>query len=541
MFAEGSPQFIAAFMSDSLAKMPLPTPMTEQRACVIRKQCKQLDESIAEMQALYGHVPPDRWQDIHKRYVMARISRDLIYFQLFRINDLPLEIISIIIREVVWAGGSSDVGIRTRIRLTSVCKRWREVAIGDATLWKSVWFRDKPPHARAFCWFDRAGATAIDIRVSEPHEGLWTGPQMEALFDKVLLKGSQIRSIVVTVNNWPPALVVLDRVSEYCQQRSMPLLERFELHRSGSPYVWIGAGYEPDKHRIPMTLFGGVQLPSVEHVTINGIHIDWNLSPLSNLTRLDIRRIPLELSPSLDRFREILRLCPRLSKLSLDGAGPSWKPISPDDEPVVLPNLSHLVVGDYSLQYALYVLQQFKAPNIRELSLMNLVGEDYAPFYSMITGSFPEVRVLTLFNIECTGTSSCSLAMIKWLMSMPKLGFLRIAGLRQHVINLFLYDCAGLPLGPTTSQDKVPKEERRRIHVAPQLKYVDVVANDPQLVVSLVLTRRAIGLPLKKVFIDRGLSLKFSNEQSAHLLSASEIYIMPAPVQTDEELDLLES
>ncbi|KAF4604935.1 hypothetical protein EYR40_003718 [Pleurotus pulmonarius] len=530
---------IATYMSKSLANMPAPAPMTPTRAQMIRKSCEQAYRDTERLLELRATCPRDKRQEINNHLMRVRLARSLIYWQLFRINDLPNEILSIILRDVVWSGTVPEAGVTNRLRITWVSKRWREVAINDSTLWSAIWFRDPAPQERSFCWFERAGKATLDIRVAEPRGGQWTGEEMAVFLDRLFVKLEQIRSLIVVVDNWPPALVVLDKIQEYSTRRTFGLLERFEIHRNGSPYVWIGAGYEPDRHRDPMKLFGGAILPALRSITINGVHIDWNRSPLSNLTRLDIRRIPLEMSPTLPRFREILQNCPDLARLSLDGAGPVWTPpLAAVFSPIVLPNLRHLVIGDYSLQYAMYVGTQISAPNIRALTLMNLVGEDYAPFFNMITGAFPDIRVLTVHNIECVAVPASRAVMVKWLKSMPKVGYLRMANLKMNFLQLFLGD------GEDPSFDLSARWEGNAIMpprqiITPNLLYLEVYASDPALVASLVLARKAIGAPFRKVFVDLALTAKFTPEQSRAFVNGSQIYVLPVPVQTPEEAELM--
>lgn len=47
----------------------------------------------------------------------------------------------------------------------------------------------------------------------------------------------QIRLLVIAVDNWPPALVVLSRLQELSRSGTAINLERFEIHRVGRPYV----------------------------------------------------------------------------------------------------------------------------------------------------------------------------------------------------------------------------------------------------------------------------------------------------------------
>lgn len=69
---------------------------------------------------------------------------------------------------------------------------------------------------------------------------------------------------------------------------------------------------------------------------------------LENLTTFDIRRLPSSHSPAAARFREILINCPRLQKLSMDGAGPVLEGEMEHLVPVKLAHLRTLVIANFT-------------------------------------------------------------------------------------------------------------------------------------------------------------------------------------------------
>ena len=79
-------------------------------------------------------------------------------------------------------------------------------------------------------------------------------------------------------------------------------LERFELYRTSRPRLWIGPHFEPEEHREPIALCNGSVLPKLNYLCLNGVHIDWNVTHISNLTVLDLRRLAMECNPTLYQF-----------------------------------------------------------------------------------------------------------------------------------------------------------------------------------------------------------------------------------------------
>ena len=110
---------------------------------------------------------------------------------------------------------------------------------------------------------------------------------------------------------------------------------------------------------------------------------------MHNLYVLDMRRVPIENCPSIYVFRDMLEGCPQLSKLVLDAAGPRWVVKGVVDvglPPVDLPYLATLVIGDFTMLYAIYVLNTFTARNTIDLTILNMVGYDYGPLIEHLTG-----------------------------------------------------------------------------------------------------------------------------------------------------------
>lgn len=104
---------------------------------------------------------------------------------------------------------------------------------------------------------------------------------------------------------------------------------------------------------------------------MNGVHIDWIRSPLRNLRTLDIRRVALQVAPDFKQFCSMLMACPQLDKLTLDGAGPKMNMELFNGvrvKPLLIPTLRQLVIGDFSLAYAYFMLSIFSAPNLKDLS-----------------------------------------------------------------------------------------------------------------------------------------------------------------------------
>ncbi|KAJ7727821.1 hypothetical protein DFH07DRAFT_930642 [Mycena maculata] len=461
--------------------------------------------------------------EVQAQLVFARQSYLLRYFRTFRINDLPTEIISNILRFVVW--DSMKRPVDARLRITWTCKRWREIAIADSTLWNAVWFRGTGVRIeRAWAWFDRARQAPLDIRIDGDPAGEDSDDEsenMRHMLLRLLNKLSTIRMLIIVVDDWKSALVVLELLGQYgAAGAGMPMLQRFELHRGGlknedrRSLIWPTL--------TPQPFLGGVTAPSLAYLSLNGVPIDWSRSVLENLTTFDIRRLPTSHSPDAARFREILINCPRLQKLSMDGAGPIFEEQDMDLlDPVELPHLRTLVIADFTRPYAMFLFSQFSAPNVNDLTLMNLCGDDYLPLFLQLTSAFPKVRLLTAYSIQFEASHAGLIAMTRWLDSMPLLAYLRVANVANQFFGTFFRP------GRLNPSNYNP--------VAPHLTVVDCQSVDPAILVQWAKDRHRFMSPLRKIYISEELGDRLETEQIKELTGLCTLAKLPRGATTPEE------
>lgn len=476
--------------------------------------------------------------------LQLQFKRSLVYWRMFRFMDLPPEIISNIFHLVVWSASHPLEGVRQRLRLTWVCGVWRRLMIEDPMIWNAIWFHDAPPYERSWEWFKRAGSARLDIRLNEvdpQHTSIrdppkFTAQQMSDILDRLFTKLSQIRMLVVIVELWPPALTVLQKL-QTAGNAGVPInIERLEVHRCGMPYLWIGPGFDTQGHRDPAVLFGG-KTHSLRYLCLSGIHIDFDDTPLSNLTTLDLRHIAMESSLTLRRFREILQNCPNLDKLTLDGCGPQPEPRWFDHAPVELPNLKIFTIGSFSLSFACFIVAQVHAPRVRDLTLMTLTGGDYIPLIGMLTRKFTQVRILTLYNVHLELSGVGKRAFVRWLDTMPEIGYTRLARMKPEILYLFAED----PMHYRKPSEKPGSETALPIrHVLCQkLQYMEVQALPPATIAEFCRLRRSRGTPIKKTYLNTPWADGLTPDDIKLLQHETTLYIAPVGSNTAEENMLL--
>ena len=512
----------------------VPHPLSAREVIENRLECERRLIHIRDLEAKLRLRAPARYPHIEQTLLVSRIEYRFRFWRSFRLNDLPTEIITNIFRYVAWSSTSANAGVKGRLWLTWTCKHWRTIALGDPTLWNAIWFRDLPPFERSLAWFHRAAVAPLDIRINDQEKYHYNDKDMEALLTKLFTKISNIRILIVVVKDWEPILVVLDKLRSASRSGIPLVIERFELHRTGSPYIQLGEGFQPSSFLLPIALFGGVQAPLLRYLSLNGVHVDWRCSPLANLTTIDIRRIPLERSPGILEFRDLLRISPALQKLCMDGAGPQWQPEEDTSglDAVELLELKILILSDFSLHYASYVLSHISAPNVRDLTLMNLIGEDYTPVIAQVTTRFTDVRLLTVYSVELLESSKTSHILVKWLESMPRLTYLRIAKVQQVFLDAFLRD-------PYTFELVTDQASATGQCLCPNISILECQAVDPKVIDSWADRRRSRGAPLKKIYITRDIASKITPEDQILLSMLAGLFVLEFGAKAPEEDEIL--
>ncbi|KAJ7583536.1 hypothetical protein C8J56DRAFT_894201 [Mycena floridula] len=491
--------------------------------------------------------------ELDARIEYERADLNIRYYRLFRINDLPLEILTNIFRFYIWAVASPNQGVLVRLYTTWVCRHWRFVAISDTTLWSAVWFRDHPLYERSWTWADRAGETMLDIRINDSEKEPLSDADMDAFMDRLIPKLPHVRMLIILLQNWEPVLTVLKRLSEASLVTAPGGLTRFELHRLAQPFHWPGEFFQPVGHtRYIYPAFGGVEMPSLRYFSVNGVNFDWDQSKLKNLTTIDLRRVPIQLSPKVHRFRQLLIDSPQLEKLSFDGAGPCVQPTYQNSNGTIeLKHLHTLVVANFTHQYAFQVFSHISAPNLLDMTLMNFFG-DYTPLYLKLAGRFPTIRLMTLYGVTVHNSAAGVRAFVRFIDSMPLLTYLRIASVGSDLLRTFLYDADTFQFHKSLTgeladfycfeasalQGRLPLHKDNPRLMAPKLVTMEIEAMDSDAMRRFLTSRALSGYPMGKVYV-AGPMPNLTRQKLQELAQLVPFMTMAPGAKTPEEAELL--
>jgi len=220
----------------------------------------------------------------------------------------------------------------------------------------------------------------------------------------------------------------------------------------------------------------------------------------------------------------MLESSPNLRKLSLDGAGPTvpMNSAARPYPPVFLPRLETLILGDFLVAYAISYAGIIHAPNVREITLLNLVGDDHAQLFKVLTGKFPGLLILTLFGVKIRMAAENARIMVQWLLSIPKIKFVRMGGMEPDLLDLLCVDgrfhiSNDTPLMLATEVTQTILANGSPIIPCPELEAIEAQQININSVVRFVSDRKKLEVPLRKLYIHHNWFESMSPDEKAIL------------------------
>ncbi|EPT01497.1 hypothetical protein FOMPIDRAFT_1085927, partial [Fomitopsis schrenkii] len=386
---------------------------------------------IRELNRLRKQVEPRKIVSLDGEVAKEKFRRKVLGWQLFLVNELPPELLVEIFRYVVLSTHVMFGEPLQKLRLTWVCKHFRELALADGLLWGRIVFNDPAPWTRSLTFLERAKETPLDLCLDDSAEGVpnFTHNQVMYLGQRFRVKAHNIRSLVVSLNDWIGPWFILKLFANV----SAPLLDYFQLDRGWEPYLWTTTAFPDPDSRAPIP-FCNNDAPNIARLTLNGISVKWCTIHTGKLRTLDIRRLAPDVCPTTAEFRALIS-APNLTKMHLHAAAPLLPPEGqPRLPPVYTAKLRELRLGDMTCDAAMNVLYSIHAPDVRIFALSKLGGMDYTPLFEMLTRRFAKVEILTLANVQVEDTVQARAHLITWVDMMMGLRVFRVEGLSTYAI-----------------------------------------------------------------------------------------------------------
>jgi hypothetical protein len=286
------------------------------------------------------------------------------------------------------------------IRISHVCRRWRETAVKTPSLWTKIRLSDNPKSlVRSAVWLTRSREHPVDVSIEFvlPDEILfWSKREisnsavykaaerdLQRALGVIIPHSHRCRSFELCLSlpdHMDLALSFLETVP------GAPFLERISLtcdDFNSRDQVEDSEGSEIEDSAAPRLIFSG-NTPKLLSVNLRSVAIDWNLllfepvqssvklggtpSRLSTLRTLSILDPTIRPWPDVVEFTNVLQCCTRLSSLDLQNVSLKSGALPEGEVRVLLPYLTELALASDNSIDATNILSCIYAPELTDFS-----------------------------------------------------------------------------------------------------------------------------------------------------------------------------
>jgi len=275
--------------------------------------------------------------------------------------------------------------VRVPLVLSSVSRLWQQVALGTPHLWSSlcitpelIEYVERDPHAHSVSgqlntshitsYLVRSRKCPLNILIDARDENwsfepelvsdhgvedlytpFFTSEHMDTVFALLLPHLSRWKSLSILTDCWAPMYTALTVINPFITRFGAPLLESLSLMRCND-LISFAPRFQPHQLKEPAFLKSGTRethpdiewcpnmLPSLKHLSLRGVHVDWDA------------------------------LGDSLSTIPEDAVAASTV-LHHDHVPAHLPHLRNITVGYRTAMEGRVALELIDAPNVKELSL----------------------------------------------------------------------------------------------------------------------------------------------------------------------------
>ena len=260
--------------------------------------------------------------DAAKRLVLSMLTHHNMFVP---ISILPAGILARIFHVIAFSGEPYSLGW---VHVTHVCRGWRQIALGDSTLWTRF-------------------STSLGPRNKD-----WIAEQLSRARNAPLIieldgsMGKDAFSLFTPHISHTRELYLRNLHSEIVQEISIhnaPALERLELSVSNAPQTGIN-----------WHSFFKAPLPKLRIFCVSQILLPWSLIPRGQLTELkvtlnkEVLISGVSQHDDLNQLIDLLVNCPALEVLTLENCMPATVTESSGGQAIHLPLLSRLCLGGSS-------------------------------------------------------------------------------------------------------------------------------------------------------------------------------------------------
>ncbi|KAH7912410.1 hypothetical protein BJ138DRAFT_1148430 [Hygrophoropsis aurantiaca] len=308
------------------------------------------------------------------------------------ISFLPPELLAKVFVDYAYMAYKENRGKSSRsrslmwIRVTHVCRHWRQVALAFPALW-TLLVLENSSWTEQMLIRSKMAPLVIDVDLNHfPKSGDTAG--------KALKHISRVREFRLAAPHRAMGETMALLINPAPLLESLTLSDNLEGFLSYLSAHVLGSVAPYTATRIPADLFGGYT-PSLRKVTFKRCQFTWPSSLLVDLTHLDIRHLISQFRPSLSQLVSCLNRMPALRRCILEDVLPLLPenampmPTVPIEERVSLLALESLYLGGTLLE-CVQIIAHLNLPKNINLKLTCVAapgadGLDFSPLFPFIS------------------------------------------------------------------------------------------------------------------------------------------------------------
>ncbi|KZO95744.1 hypothetical protein CALVIDRAFT_564405 [Calocera viscosa TUFC12733] len=327
---------------------------------------------------------------------------------------LPVELISRILETTVHAHQQNEAE-RALVRLLSVSRRLRDVALSTPSLWTSLRVTDSGVRESTLQHLQRSGVLRLDVTITVRCRNHKTMPCKEG----VSMLMESLATLQASMSRWRtldfnlPSCWLTQEALSTCGTalRNLEVLTVRTGHSDRGDYATP----------LPSVL---VHMPRLRTINFHWYNFRW-VEPacLASVTKIRLASYYMDDPSLVPELLEMLRACPNLERLELDTIAERWVPRlshPPTFMPVELPKLKSIVLTDCGHEKAQILLRDIRCPNVTAINLA-MVG-NLNGVLDILSSEVHSWEHVTEFSIAlCDFRASMLMGLLKNMPSLRKL------------------------------------------------------------------------------------------------------------------------
>ncbi|OCB89058.1 hypothetical protein A7U60_g3741 [Sanghuangporus baumii] len=455
-----------------------------------------------------------------------------------------------------------------QVRMSHVCRRWRELALQMPTLWTTLDFRERRPWQKSQEWLTRSKQSPLDIIIdrslvnssSDDDDDDGTGfsdvaakeaqADLGFILNLITPHVSRWHTFELTVDMYDDMVLALKRLEQCPAHPGAPSLQSLALYVHEDYDDFESGSFDYSEQKKLFLPFGG-HAPRLEKVELWGVHLDWTLliptsersllslnfppSVTTNLTELELAYHTKDVRPSYVDFVNIIRSSPKLISLKLADSGPAPRRKGSPEQPLFLPNLRHLSLGYFEEDYAISLLRLLYTPTLTSIALdfdegdytelvKELVGKMRLP--DLLPGYFnvptpqrqifeDQTRLTNVTDLKLGGLPCAEASAYLFYSTCRNLKRLHLNTrfLPQTFFSVLTDDHHGLHLtSDMRISELVGVVGSRETPLCKQLEALTVTGVSGRDLVKFVKTRKMLGAPILELNVDKEDHMDYEEE-----------------------------